>query len=385
MNVRKAKKEDIEHIKYMWQYCFNDPEGFFNYYFSKKYKEENTLVIEDKEILSSLQMNQYKICLNKKIYNTSYIVGVSTVAHARGKGFMKVLMKETLRELYNKNQLVSILMPIDYRLYRPYGYEQCYDQLEYNLDIYELREFKTAGDFQKATKQDINSLIDIYNFSMQNKNGFIVRDDEYFYNLFDEVSSENGHIYLHKTDTGFDGYIIYFILEDKILVREIFYKNIKTLKSFLKFIYNHNTQCKSVTIQCPLDDKIKNILPNIKHLKLNIKPFMMGRVINFKEFVKTLEVDNLNYTLRIKLEDNYIQENNKTFKIIIDSGKIIVNETDEKYDIKIDINSLSQLAFSYLSVYDLDALEKIQYQKQEHLNILNNLFRPKINYINEYV
>ena len=35
-----------------------------------------------------------------------------------------------------------------------------------------------------------------------------------------------------------------------MFVRELYYKNLDSSKSNVKFIYNHNTQCKKVTIMC---------------------------------------------------------------------------------------------------------------------------------------
>ena len=125
---------------------------------------------EDGEIVSSLQLNQYQINLNNKLYDTSYVVGVSTLPQVRGKGYMKNIMEYTLKELYEKNQLVSILMPIDYRLYRKYGYEHCYDQIEYELDIDSLKSFKLNGDMKKANLDDIDTLIEIYNFFLSDSN-----------------------------------------------------------------------------------------------------------------------------------------------------------------------------------------------------------------------
>ena len=146
MNIRFAKESDKNNIIDIWNYCFDDGPKFTDYYFNDKYKHENTIVVEDdEEIVSSLQLSQYNLKLNDKIYDTSYVVGVSTFPQARGKGYMKHIMDFTLNELYRKNQLVSILMPIDYRLYRKYGYEHCYDQIEYEIDIEDLSGFKSKG------------------------------------------------------------------------------------------------------------------------------------------------------------------------------------------------------------------------------------------------
>ncbi|RRH41060.1 GNAT family N-acetyltransferase, partial [Clostridioides difficile] len=44
MEIRYAKEEEIESIKEIWSYCFNDTESFMKYYFNDKYKSENTVV-----------------------------------------------------------------------------------------------------------------------------------------------------------------------------------------------------------------------------------------------------------------------------------------------------------------------------------------------------
>ena len=51
MNMRYAKEEEIDDIKEIWNYCFNDEESFVNYYFNNKYDNNNTIVAcEDKDI-----------------------------------------------------------------------------------------------------------------------------------------------------------------------------------------------------------------------------------------------------------------------------------------------------------------------------------------------
>ncbi|SHJ76104.1 GNAT family N-acetyltransferase [Tepidibacter formicigenes] len=385
MKVRFAKDEDLKEIKEMWKYCFDDTQGFFNYYFENKYNKENTLVVEiDNNIISSLQLNQYKIVLNNKPYDTSYVVGVSTFPDARGKGAMKIIMKSALNELYKKNQIVSILMPIDYRLYRYFGYEHCCDQIEYNMDIEILKDFKINGNLKKASLEDIPGLIDVYKSFLKDKNGYILRDENYFENLFKEINSEDGYIYIHENEEGPDGYIIYFKMDKTLFVREIAYKNINALKSFLKFIYNHNTQFKKANISSSIDDKIKYLTLNLRNIDIKIKPFMMGRIINFKKFIESLNL-NIDANLNLKVEDDFIDENNKVFNINIRKGEIEVLETNENEDLTIDINTLSQLGFSYIDTKEALFLGKINVKSKDRLKDFEKLFTKKINYINEYV
>jgi predicted acetyltransferase len=249
VKIRFAYNNDLQEIKNIWEYCFGDTEMFMNYYFDNKYKCENTLVVEyNKKIISSLQLNQYKIKINDKIYDTSYIVGVSTLPEARGMGAMKDMMISSLDYLYNKGQVVSILMPIDYRLYRKFGYEHCYDQINYEINMELLKDFKLNGVFKKASNKDIDSIIEIYDYFLEDKNGYVKRDKMYYETLFKEIESESGYVYIHENEKKMDGYIIYFKMDDTMFVREIAYKNIDALKSILKFIYNHNTQFKKASI-----------------------------------------------------------------------------------------------------------------------------------------
>lgn len=385
MNIRFAKESDKNNIIDIWNYCFDDGPKFTDYYFNDKYKHENTIVVEDdEEIVSSLQLSQYNLKLNDKIYDTSYVVGVSTFPQARGKGYMKHIMDFTLNELYRKNQLVSILMPIDYRLYRKYGYEHCYDQIEYEIDIADLSGFKSKGFLKKAKLDNINDLINIENNFLKDLNGTIIRDKNYYENLFKEVESEDGHIYIHEDELK-DGYIIYFINNENIFVRELYYNNLNALKGILRFLYNHNTQCKKVTISSPIDDKIRFILSNPKTANIKLKPFMMGRVINFKKYLESLNIkSNENLSINISVKDDFIKENNKIFKIHLNNNKLNVESGDYIPDVEFNINTITQLAFSYINGKEAYLLNDLKANKKV-IEFLDLIFVKKENYVNEYI
>lgn len=391
MNVRYAVDKDIDDIKEIWNYCFGDTEKFVDYYFSNRYlKEKNVVVEQNGKVISSLQMAPYNINLNGKEYKTSYIVGVSTLPEARGKGSMKSMMDFSLEEMYKNGEKVSILMPIDYRIYRRYGYEHCYDQIQYNFDINDLNKFRIKGNFHKSNKDHIDALIEIADTFQKDLNGNPIRDEEYYINLAGEVESDDGSFYIYEND-GFKGYLIYAFNGDNMFVREIFYKDIEALKSMLGFIYNHNTQCKTVTISAPVADKIRLLLANPKDADIKLLPFMMGRVINIKSYLEGLEPLNsdIKATLNLRVIDEQIKENNKIFKIVLDDGNIEVEEDNTgNADIELSVNALTQMIFSYitfeevLSLYEID----IDLKAKNKAEILfNALFDKKDNYVNDYI
>nr|WP_312984197.1 GNAT family N-acetyltransferase [Clostridioides sp.] len=388
INVRYAIDKDIDDVKEIWSYCFGDTEKFMDYYFSKRYfKEHNVVVEQDGNIISSLQLGQYTINLNSNNYDTSYVVGVSTLPEARGKGFMKSMMNFTLEELNKRGEKVSILMPIDYRIYRRYGYEHCYDQIQYNIDVDDLRSFRIKGNFHKSNKDHVKALIDMADSFQNGLNGYTIRDNKYFENLFGEIQSEDGNFYIYEND-GYKGYLIYSFNGDTMFVRELFYKDIDSLKSMMGFIYNHNTQCKKVSISAPIGDKLKLILDNPKDVDFKLIPFMMGRVINVIKYFESIDT-NKDYvgSLNIKIVDNQIKENNYVFKMNIKDGSVTVKTTEEKEDLELSINALTQIAFSYLNIEEILSLYEVDVADKRNIIIefFNNLICKKVNFINDYI
>lgn len=388
MNIRYAKQIDKEQIISLWNYCFEDGEEFVKYYFENVYNENNTIIIEENnEVLSALQLNKYKIDLRNNKYDVSYVVGVSSKPEVRGLGYMKKLMTYTLEQLYKKGEIVSLLMAIDYRLYKKYGFAHCYDQIQYNIKTQELLGFKLSSKLRKATFNDANTLAQVYTKAMKSLNGYAIRDEVYFNRFIKEIYSENGYIYIDEEN---NSYIVYYIQGDTFFVRELIYNNISSLKSMLGYIYNHNTQCKNTVINAPVDDKIKLVISNLKACEIKLIPFMAGRVINFEKYIQSLNLNNVdmnNESIKIKVIDKYIKQNNNVFKIYILDNKIKIEKTKEDSDIELDINSISQLAFSYLDINEifmLNEIEEFSLEKNKR-KLLDILFNKKNNYIDELV
>lgn len=391
MNIRYAKPIDKDQVVSVWNYCFEDGEDFVKYYFENVYDENNTIIIEENdEVLSALQLNKYTIDLRDNKYDVSYVVGVSSKPEVRGLGYMKHLMTYTLEELYKNGEIVSLLMAIDYRLYKRYGFDHCYDQIQYNLRTDELLGFRLSSKLRKATFEDAETLSRIYTKAMESLNGYAVRDEAYFNRFIKEVSSESGYIYIDEEN---NSYIAYYIQGDTFFVRELIYNNISSLKSMLAYIYNHNTQCKKTVINAPVDDKIKLIIANLKTCEIKLIPFMAGRVINFEKYIESLNSCNIdtqkinNKYIKIKVIDKYIKQNNSVFKISVCDNKIKIQRVEEDYDIELDINSITQLAFSYLNTDEIFMLNEIDESGliNTQKELLNVLFEKRINYIDELV
>ena len=112
---------------------------------------------------------------------------------------------------------------------------------------------------------------------------------------------------------------------------------------------------------------------------------MMGRIINFKSFLESLNIEGNNQSsLIISLKDDYIKENNKIFKITLENNQLSVEEGKFDYDVEFNINTISQLAFSYISAKEAYLLNNLK-ENKEAIEFLDLIFTKKENYINEYI
>ncbi|MEG0250211.1 MAG: GNAT family N-acetyltransferase [Peptostreptococcus sp.] len=397
MNIRLCNKNETSQVKDIWKYCFNDSDEYVEFYFKYKFNPQNTIVLEDEgNIISSLHLNQHKIHLNFKEYETSYVVGVSTLPEARGIGKMNDLMNKSLRHMYDLDQSVSILMPIDFRLYTKYGYENCYDMLVQKLSIYNLRKYKTNGIFKRA--DNAGDLEDIYSCAVSRYNGYAIRDTKYFEEFIEEMRAEKGYIYINYRDGVPVGYIVYSIDSDDFNVRECYYKDIISYKSLLKFIFNHNTQCKNVTMNSPMDDPLRFMLDNPRESSFEISPFMMARIINFSKLIDELDV-TMPYPelengeeILIGIKDDQIEENNGIFKMYTEDRRL---KTEKVGDLKdknddLDVFTINELTCMCFSYHSIDEIDHIREKKIANIIDIRDIFSNiknelTINHINEYV
>ena len=92
-------------------------------------------------------------------------------------------------------------------------------------------------------------------------------------------------------------------------------------------------------------------------------------------------------SIKIKIIDKYIPQNDNVFEIYIKDNKVKIEKTQESYDIELDINSITQLAFSYLNIEEIFMLNEIDENSltSNQIKLLNILFEKKVNYIDELV
>ncbi|TCT15729.1 putative acetyltransferase [Natranaerovirga pectinivora] len=385
MSFGLVQSTDISKVKALWKLLFQDSDAFMEYYFDTKTLTNEVLVYKEmEEIISMIHLNPYKIIVNHVIENIDYIVGVGTQPSQQGKGYMRKMMLNTLKRLYNKGHSLTMLMPVDEKIYDGFGFSFIHNRYEVFIeDKNILNDYEDIYKIENVDGKNIHKMEAFYNNQIALTHSICIkRDCNDFNNILKELISEGGSIInFYKNDLHI-GYLMFYNTEDLFDVREILYADYSALKSILGYIKSIaksnklkiNTHNQGIHYFIPYGDKSKIIL----------KPTIMGRIINVEKFLKLFNIEE-NFNINIKVNDFIINENNDIYKWINEFECNTIIKTNDTPDLELDISTLLEWLFGYIDFKSLVNLGKIKINNHE---IYHKFMDIKMNnniYINEIV
>ncbi len=390
MEIRLARDEDTEAVKWLWSYCFeHETDPFFIWYFSNYYKAENTLVgYEQGTLAVSLQLIPYKLFLRGQVIPMSYVVGVDTDPQMRSGGRINDLMREALVEMRRRNHHASILMPFKAGFYYPYQWEICYHHYKYVLSLDDLKPVAAKGGTFMPVRDDqasIDALAEVYHKFVQGRHGYVVRSKDDWQAAIGGLFAESGFCYLVMLDGSPSGYVMYTIQQKRIVVREMAYSGQEAQQKLFYFLYNHRSQVSQVEWNAPLDDTTAFSLFDPKQ-DIRFFPFMTGRIVDVAKLLTAIGYPaGAKGKLVFHIDDGSAEWNEKDFVLTVADGRgTVVAESDQAPDFRCSVGALTQLVFGRLSVLQLVSMNRMLVNNREAIDLLDVFFPVCNNYINEY-
>lgn len=115
-----------DHVKTLWQLCFNDDPAFIDLYFKYRYKDDiNRSIEQNRRIVSALQAIPYPMTYCGGTILTEYISGACTHPEYRNRGLMRSLLIQTHQRMKEDGVVFSTLIPAEKSLfdfYKTFGY-----------------------------------------------------------------------------------------------------------------------------------------------------------------------------------------------------------------------------------------------------------------------
>ncbi|WP_144552432.1 enhanced intracellular survival protein Eis [Bacillus sp. X1(2014)] len=317
-------------------------------------KNHNILGIWDDEniLAAKLHIIPLTIFMKDAEWKMGGIAGVATYPEFRRNGYVNALIIESLNQMRNNNQIVSLLHPFDISFYRKYGWEVLSEQKKLTFEKVNLKFLETQPGFIKRySKESHNEEIEeIYQQFCTQHNGMLKRDTNWWkQHVYNEDSQLA--VYYHSANEAM-GYILYQVKDRKMEVEELVALDHDARKGLWNFICQHDSMVETVTINLASHDPFPYPLPQPK-VKMELSPYFMARVVDAEECLRKFPFLPENESLFLHLEDTHAPWNNGSY--LLGKGEIRVFKEKTggqcvhppKKGIQLNINSLSAILFGY--------------------------------------
>lgn len=294
MIVRKLEPKEHWKTRKLWEEIFSeDTKAFLDYYYSVKTKENEIFVVEEEDIVAMLQLNPYEMRINDRVYPTNYIVAVATDERYRKRGYMGQLLRKAMREMYDRKEPFTFLMPAAEAIYYPYDFRYIYSRKKGEVSGKKL---SSGIQIHHVQKENCGKIADFANEMLNDYQVVANRTTTYYETLLSEQQSENGDVMAAYRDGELVGVFCY-AREGHTEVRDIiFAREDDFLTALFELTGNE-------------EEKVHCYSYGEKR-----QPIIMARILHLETLIQTLKFQD-EVDVIFEMQDGIIEENNGIFHL----------------------------------------------------------------------
>jgi len=298
--IRYLNQEDKKKTRFLYEEAFPEDTGTFaDFYYRTKMKDNIVLADTDgDEIRSMAHLNPYDVMVGERKYRLDYIVAVSTAEKYRRRGLMRGIMNQLLSDLQQARCPFTFLNPADPAYYTSFDFTYVFDRPGMVLGEAEKNSLK-AVPWEKAYLQE--GIRFSNEWLKKHAEVYCVRNEEYFEELEGELKAAGGRL-------------------------EVLLDAAGKMAGMRAFDYADTEEYEARYI----------LRDDIGRKQAAAKPFMMARIVDLKQFVKSVclkkECDRNERTFRIRVKDPVLPENNGTFLWKADRETSRLERTEDEKD-----------------------------------------------------
>lgn len=359
-DIRQSKFPVLEHASVL---------GFF---------DGNTLV-------SQFAVYPMTMNIHQVIYPVGFVTSVATYPEYSGRGLMSRLMKLSLMEMKSKGQSLALLYPYSFPLYRHRGWEIVADKMSYTINSEQFPQHISVPGYVRRVSEDSRDLFALHTRFAEQTHGCLFRNnlawEEYW--RWDEGDTTIALYYNEKNQP--TGYMVYFIADDIMYIKEMIFLNLEARKGLIKYIDAHSSMIDQVRGNNYFSEPVAFILDD-SDIKETLRPYIMGRIIDVDAFLRNYRFaphsDGIHLTLHIT--DPFLEWNNTTFTLAIDNNRAVILPQKTNRALSMSIGTLTTMLLGYKRPSELAKIERIQ-GAEDDIALLEKAIIHKKPYISDYI
>jgi len=319
-----------------WKTAFPaDSEAFVDFYFEKKYQNENTLLyLKDDEIAASLQMLPYKMSYYKRSINTSYISGAMTMPQYRNQGLMKDLLIHAFGAMRKRGDVLTMLIPqepwlIDY--YKKMGYTSCFEYELTEINPNDYPQFPDKMRFKEFELADFKGAYEFYKRYLAGQNLCVQKSQTDFSIMVEECQNFEGNVYALVDKGNTVGLCFCFCSKGKVILKDCIAENENYRQYFLSKL-TQKFKNQSIFLYSPVVESSNAVVLG------------MARIVNVFKLMQLFAKVHPHLEFSVKVGDEHLLENNVTLSV--SNGRVTII-TSQIVDFELTIEKLTQILLGY--------------------------------------
>lgn len=327
------KKKDA--VLKLWRECFNDSDQYVDMFFSEVYRDDNALLLEeDDRPISSMLLQRYAMNFHGVTLSVSYICGAATARRSRDRGYMSALMRQALRESFDRGDGFCTLIPADDWLYDYYGNFSFSPVFYVDIERYtSAHTFRHEGDYTLYETLDSREAFNFFREMMLCRPCTVQHTEQQYRQILMDNSADAGSVAAVADSEGTPLAMAFAVpVDDEVRVADVLAVDDDARNAVLEEIHRRFAGM-------PV-----NVYGYYRCGEGELQRRGMARIINVEKCLSVISgaYPKLNLTLRVS--DPVIEENNATF--VMSGGKC--HRTDEpvdRLDYDIDVEVLTSIIF----------------------------------------
>ncbi|WP_444965013.1 GNAT family N-acetyltransferase [Pediococcus pentosaceus] len=367
--LEQLTQKDLEEFYQLYLYAFTnlDSKGrrtFFDHRYNHALKYG---IKHNGKLRSGMLSIPFHVNFHGVKYKMNGIGDVMSYPEYGGNGAITQLMQQAFNDMLEDNVALSYLAPFSYDFYRRFGYEEVFDRTIYrvkNTDLPRVKIDKKIGSIERLTLAEAIPFIkEVYANNPNSHNAGLIREDWWWDYLVLKHPHWQVGVYFSEDHLS-AGYVIYEGLDTTFSIQEIMFTNWESFQYLSRFICQHESMFS--TFEYASGDPLghPDILKNPSNVEVQIKPYMMARIINLETFINHYPFLKKIKSTRVAVTDKMLPANNGIWRLLINANgtsfeKISDNENNMA-DIRISIQELTKVLLGYRSLNELNRIGAIR-------------------------
>lgn len=323
-----------EQVRLLWDKCFaEEDERFVDFYFEKRYNEEDNIFIErDNKVVSALQLISYPFSYYGKTIGCAYISGACTDPDYRSQGIMNELILKSLKKAKNNGACFASLIPASESLFNYYSGTNFVTTFDYSkIHINKPKESEQyVSNCNITTFDGSYEIYDYFNSKMRSRNCCIQHNEYDFGVIAEDLEMFDNYMLVAKYGEDICGIAFCYLRNNEIYIKDVFAESGAILSDLI------TSASKLLN-----NESINIIVPPVAGQKTH--HLGMSRIIDAETLLRIYATTHPKLKMEISLVDPVLIENNGTY--YINNG--VLEKKDSISANVVDIEQLTQALFGY--------------------------------------